>query len=51
MLSLLGIELLDVQVAKERELGRELTKDEELKLYEEELEKLRERRNSHRMIR
>jgi hypothetical protein len=49
--SLLGIELLDVKVAKEKEIGRELTKDEELKLYEEELKKLRERHNPHRIIR
>jgi len=49
--SLLGLELLDVKVAKEKELGRELTKDEELQLYEEELKKLRERHNPHRIIR
>ncbi|MBS7635932.1 hypothetical protein KEJ37_01075 [Candidatus Bathyarchaeota archaeon] len=30
--SLLGIDLLDVKVAKERQIGRELNKDEELEL-------------------
>jgi hypothetical protein len=49
--SLLGIDLLDVKVAKEKELGRELTRDEELQIYEEELKKLREgKRNPHRII-
>ena len=40
--SLLGIELLDVKIAKERQLGRELTADETIQLFEEELKKLRE---------
>jgi integrase len=49
--SLLGIDLLEVKVAKEKELGRELTRDEELQIYEEELKKLREgKRNPHRII-
>ncbi|MEM3448329.1 MAG: hypothetical protein QXP38_05540 [Nitrososphaerota archaeon] len=48
--SLLGIDLLDVKVAKERQIGRELTKDEELELYEE-LKKLREgKHNPQRII-
>jgi len=38
--SLLGIDLLDVKVAKERQIGRELNKDEELELYERELREL-----------
>ncbi|MEM3765492.1 MAG: site-specific integrase [Candidatus Bathyarchaeia archaeon] len=49
--SLLGIDLLDVKVAKERLIGRELTKDEELELYEKELKKLREgKHNPQRII-
>ena len=50
--SLLGIELLDVKIAKEREIGRELTADETIQLFEEELKKLREgRHNPQRIIR
>jgi hypothetical protein len=37
-LYLLGIELFEIKIAKEKELERELTKDEELELYENELE-------------
>jgi len=50
--SLLGIELLDVKIAKEKELGRELTADETIQLFEEELKKLREgKHNPQRIIR
>ncbi|MEM2675683.1 MAG: site-specific integrase [Candidatus Bathyarchaeia archaeon] len=49
--SLLGIDLLDVKVAEERLIGRELNKDEELELYEKELKKLREgKHNPQRII-
>jgi site-specific recombinase XerC len=49
--SLLGIDLLEVKIAKEKELRRELTKDEELELYENELKKLREgKHNPQRII-
>jgi hypothetical protein len=49
--TLLGIDLLEVKVAKERELGRELSKDEELELFESELKKLREgKHNPHRIV-
>ena len=40
--SLLEIDLLDVKVAKERLIGRELNKDKGLELYERELKKLRD---------
>jgi hypothetical protein len=40
--TLLGIDLLDVKIARERELGRKLSMDEELELFENELKKLRE---------
>jgi hypothetical protein len=39
--SLLDIDLLEVKIAKEKELGKELSKDEELELFENELKKLR----------
>ncbi|GEM_PF-7037347 len=38
--SLLGIDLLEVKVAKEKEIGREVNKDEELELFENELKNL-----------
>ncbi|MCK5593095.1 hypothetical protein KAI31_03255, partial [Candidatus Bathyarchaeota archaeon] len=40
--SLLGIDLLEVKVAKERELQRELDRDEEIDLFENEIRKMRE---------
>jgi hypothetical protein len=48
--SLLGIDLLEVKVAKEKELGRELSKEEELELFENELKKLREGRHNPQRI-
>ncbi|MEM3597296.1 MAG: site-specific integrase [Candidatus Bathyarchaeia archaeon] len=49
--SLLGIDLLDVKIAMERRLGRELSQDETIELFETELKKLREgRSNPHRII-
>ncbi|MGQ9469981.1 MAG: hypothetical protein ACUVTD_09250, partial [Nitrososphaerales archaeon] len=47
-----GIDLLEVKVAKEKELGRELSKDEEMELFENEMKKLREgKSNPHRIVR
>lgn len=40
--SLLGIDLLEVKVAKEKELERELSRDEEIELFENEIKKMRE---------
>jgi len=40
--SLLGIDLLEVKIAKERELGGELSVDEEIELFENEIRKMRE---------
>jgi len=40
--SLLGIDLLEVKVAKENELKRELSRDEEIELFENEIKKMRE---------
>jgi len=39
--SLLGIDLVEVKVAKEKELKRDLTKDEEIALFESEVKKMR----------
>jgi site-specific recombinase XerC len=50
--SLLGIDLIEVKVARERELGRELALEEEVELFEAELRRLREERpNPHRIVR
>ncbi len=48
--SLLGIDLLEVKIAKEKEIGRELSKDEEMELFENELKKLREGRHNPQRI-
>lgn len=39
--SLLGMDLVEVKVAKEKELRREFTKDEEIALFESEIKKMR----------
>ncbi|MEM3693690.1 MAG: hypothetical protein QXI39_06695 [Candidatus Bathyarchaeia archaeon] len=50
--SLPGINLLEVKAAKEKEVGRELSKEEELELFENELGKLREgKRDPQRIAR
>jgi len=41
--SLLGIDLTEVKIAKEKEMERELNKDEEIRLFEDELKKSREK--------
>ncbi len=40
--NLLDIDLLEVKIAKERELGKELDLDEEIELFENEIRKMRE---------
>jgi len=40
--NLLGIDIAEVKVAKEKEAGRELTSDEEIELFENEIKKMRE---------
>jgi len=40
--SIFGIDLVEVKVAKEKELKRELNKEEEIQLFENEIKKLRE---------
>jgi len=50
--SLLGLDLIEIKVAKEKEVGRELDKEEELELFENELKKLREgTHNPQRIVR
>jgi len=50
--SLLGIDLIEAKIAKENKLGRKLTADETIELFENELKKLREgKRNPQRIVR
>jgi hypothetical protein len=49
--SLLGIDLVEVKVAKEKETGKELTAEETIQLFEDELKKLRDgKHNPQRII-
>ena len=48
--SLLGIDLLEVKVAKERELQRELDRDEEIELFENEIRKMREAEDDQTIV-
>jgi len=43
--NLLGIDLLEVKIAKERELERKMTPDEEIELFENEIKKMREQQD------
>jgi hypothetical protein len=50
--SLLGIDLLEVKIAKEKEVGTELNPSETLQLFEDELKKLRDgKHNPQRIVR
>lgn len=49
--TLLGIDLLEVKTAKERELGKELTADEEIELFENEIKKIRGQPDPQRIVR
>jgi site-specific recombinase XerC len=50
--SLLGIDLLEVKIAKEKAVGKELTSNETIELFENEMKKLREgTHNPQRIIR
>jgi len=40
--SLLGIDLMEVKIARERQLDRELSQDEEIELFENEIKKIRD---------
>jgi len=48
--SYLGMDLIDVKVAKEKETGRELTLDEQIELFEDEIKKMREGERDPQMI-
>jgi hypothetical protein len=48
--SLLGIDLLEVKVAKERELEKELSVDDEIELFENEIKKMREQEKDPQII-
>jgi len=48
--SLLGIDLLEVKVAKERELQKELSVDDEIELFENEIKKMREQEKDPQII-
>jgi len=49
--TLFGIDLIEVKIAKERDLGRELNKEEEIQLFEDELKKIRENPDPQKIIR
>jgi hypothetical protein len=48
--SLLGIYLLKVKATKEKELGRELSKNEELELFDDVLKRIREGKSTLQRI-
>jgi hypothetical protein len=48
--SLLGIDLLEVKVAKEKDIAKELTTDETVELFENELKKLRDGKHNPQRI-
>ena len=49
--SLFGIDLVEVKIAREKELGRELSKEEEIRLFEEQLRKVRENPDPQKIVR
>jgi len=49
--SLFGIDLVEVKIAKEKELGRELNKEEEIQLFEEELKRIRDNPDPQKIVR
>ena len=49
--SLLGIDLLKVKIVKEKERGKELTSEEEIELFENEMKRMRETPGSQIMVR
>jgi hypothetical protein len=48
--SLLGIDLVEVKVAKEKELGKELTLDEQIELFEDGIKKMREDTDPQKIV-
>jgi len=49
--TLLGIDLLEVKIAKEREIGKELSVDEQIELFEDVIKKMRENPDSQKIVR
>ncbi len=48
--NLLGIDLLEVKIAKERELEKEIDLDEEIELFENEIKRMREGNGSQSLV-
>ena len=48
--SLFGVDLLEVKIAKERDLGKELSLDDEIALFENEIKKMREQEQDPQII-
>jgi len=48
--SLLGIDLMEVKIAKEKELGKELSYEEEIETFENEMKKFRETTDPQIMV-
>ncbi len=48
--TMFGIDLMEVKVAKEREVGKEVTADNEIELFENEVKKLREAPDPQKVI-
>ena len=40
--TMFGIDILEIKIAKEKEVGRDLDRDEEIELFENEIRKMRE---------
>jgi hypothetical protein len=48
--TMFGIDLMDVKIAKERELGKEMSPDEQIELFENEVKRLREAPDPQKVI-
>ena len=48
--SLLDISLIEVKVAKEREVGRKLTLDDEIELFENEIRRIRQQEDDPQIV-
>lgn len=48
--SLLDISLIEVKVAKEREVGRKLTLDDEIELFEKEIRRIRQQEDDPQIV-
>jgi len=48
--TLFGIDLVEVKIAREKKLGRELNRDEEIQLFEEELKRIRENPDPQKIV-